>query len=146
MTQTQLARMDTAALNKALIGFDRIFNTMERSWANSVNNNYPPFNLERQGDIYTITVAVAGFDRSEIDVSVDQDQLIITGQKKPVVQNEDLETLHRGLALRNFERTFALSEHMEVKSAEIKNGLLTIVVERIIPEALLPRKIQIKEA
>ena len=146
MTQTQLARMDTAALNKALIGFDRIFNTMERTWANTVNNNYPPFNLERQGDIYTITVAVAGFERSEIDVSVDQDQLIITGQKKPVVQNEELETLHRGLALRNFERTFALSEHMEVKSAEIKNGLLTIVVERIIPEALLPRKIQIKEA
>jgi molecular chaperone IbpA len=146
MTQTQLARMDTAALNRALIGFDRIFNTMERSWANSVNNNYPPYNLERKGEVYTITLAVAGFERSEIDVRVDQDQLIISGEKMPVVQDEDLETLHRGLGLRSFERTFALSEHMEVKSAEIKNGLLSIVIERIIPEALLPRKIQIKEA
>jgi molecular chaperone IbpA len=146
MTQTQLTRMDTAALNRALIGFDRIFNTMERTYANSVNNNYPPFNIERRGDTYTITVAIAGFEREEIDVSVDQDQLIITGQKKPVVNDDELETLYRGLALRNFERTFALSEHMEVKSAEIKNGLLTIVVERIVPEALLPRKIQIKEA
>jgi molecular chaperone IbpA len=146
MTQTQLARMDTAALNKALIGFDRIFNTMERNWANSVNNNYPPYNLERKGEVYTITLAVAGFERNEIDISVDQDQLIISGEKTANAYDEGFETLHRGLALRGFERRFALSEHMEVKSAEIKNGLLAVVIERIIPEALLPRKIQIKEA
>jgi len=142
---TQLMKVDTAALNRALIGFDRIFNTMERSWANSMNNNYPPFNLERKGDFYTITLAVAGFSLDEIDVSVDQDQLIITGEKKPVDSSEDIEYLHRGLAYRSFERTFALSEHMEVKSADLKNGLLTVVIERIVPEALLPRKIQIKE-
>ena len=141
---TQLARVDTAALNRALIGFDRIFNTMERSWGNSMaNNNYPPYNLERKGDVYTITLAVAGFSREEIDVSVDQDQLIITGEKTPVETSEDIEYLHRGLAYRSFERTFALSEHMEVKSADLKNGLLTVVIERIVPEALLPRKIQV---
>jgi molecular chaperone IbpA len=142
---TQVMKVDTAALNRALIGFDRIFNTMERSWGNSMaNNNYPPYNLERKGDIYTITLAVAGFSLDEIDVSVDQDQLIITGEKKPV-ESEDVEYLHRGLAYRSFERSFALSEHMEVRSADLKNGLLTVVIERIIPEALLPRKIQIKE-
>jgi len=146
MTQTQLARMDTAALNKALIGFDRIFNTMERNWANSVNSNYPPYNLERKGEVYKITLAVAGFDRSEIDISVDQDQLIISGDKNSIPSDNELEVLHKGIGLRSFERTFTLSEHMEVKSAEIKNGLLTVVIERVVPEALLPRKIQIKEA
>jgi molecular chaperone IbpA len=142
---TQLMKVDTAALNRALIGFDRIFNTMERNWSNSLNNNYPPFNLERKGDMYTITLALAGFSRDEIDVSIDQDQLIIAGVKKPVESSEDVEYLHRGLAYRSFEKIFALSEHMEVKNAELKNGLLTVVIERIIPEALLPRKIQIKE-
>lgn len=143
---TQLMKVDTAALNRALIGFDRIFNTMERSYANGINNNYPPYNLERKGDIYTITLAVAGFDRDEIDVSIDQDQLIITGDKKVTESNEDVEYLHRGLAYRSFERTFALSEHMVVKSADLKNGLLTVTIERIVPEALLPRKIQINQA
>jgi len=143
---TQLMKVDTAALNRALIGFDRIFNTMERSYANGINNNYPPYNLERKGDIYTITLAVAGFERDEIDVSIDQDQLIITGEKKVTESNEDVEYLHRGLAYRSFERTFALSEHMVVKSADLKNGLLTVTIERIVPEALLPRKIQINQA
>lgn len=143
---TQLARIDTSALNRALIGFDRIFNTMERSWSNSVNTNYPPFNLERNGDIYTITVAVAGFTRDEIDVSIDQDQLIITGNKKDITPPEGVEYLHRGLAFRSFDRTFALSEHMEVKSADLKDGLLTVIIERIVPEALLPRKILITQS
>jgi molecular chaperone IbpA len=143
---TQVMRVDTAALNRALIGFDRIFNTMERSWANSANNNYPPYNLERKGDIYTITLAVAGFDRNEIDVSVDQDQLLVTGEKRPIETSEDVEYLHRGLAYRSFEKTFALSEHMVVKDADLKNGLLTITIERIVPEALLPRKIQINQS
>ena len=142
---SQLTRMDTAALSRALIGFDRIFNTMERSWGNSMNNNYPPFNLEKRGDTYTITIAVAGFNKDEIEVSLDQDQLIISGEKKAVEISEEVEYLHRGLAHRSFERTFGLSEHMEVRSAEIKNGLLSVIIERIIPEALLPRKIQIKE-
>ena len=110
------------------------------------NNNYPPYNLERKGDIYTITLAVAGFSRDDIDVSIDQDQLIITGDKKPVETSEEIEYLHRGLAYRRFERSFALSEHMEVKSADLKNGLLTVVIERVVPEALLPRKIQINQA
>lgn len=142
---TQLMKVDTASLNRALIGFDRIFNTMERNWANSINNNYPPYNVERKGEVYTITLAVAGFSKDEIDVSIDQDQLIISGDKK-LDTNEEVEYLHRGLAYRSFERIFALSEHMEVKSADLKNGLLVIVIERIIPESLLPRKIQIKEA
>lgn len=140
---TTLTRMDTTALNRAIIGFDRIFNTMERNWANSATTNYPPYNLEKRGDTYTITLAVAGFEPDEISVNLDQDQLVIAGDKKQIAQDEHIEYLHRGLAYRSFERTFALSEHMEVKSANLENGLLKVVIERIIPEALLPRKIPI---
>jgi molecular chaperone IbpA len=145
MTQAQLARLDAAALNRAFLGFDRVFNNFENRWANQINNNYPPFNIERHGDTYTVTLAVAGFEKEEISVSVDQDSLIISGEKKDT-DNSEKEYLHRGLALRNFEKAFQMSEHMEVKSAEIKNGLLSVVIERVIPEALLPRKIQILEA
>jgi len=145
MTQAQLARLDAAALNRAFLGFDRIFNNFENRWANQINTNYPPFNIERNGDTYAITLAVAGFEKEEIAVSVDQDNLIISGEKKDTSDSEK-EYVHRGLALRNFEKAFQMSEHMEVKSAEIKNGLLTVTIERVVPEALLPRKIQILES
>jgi len=71
MTQAQLARMDAAALNRAFLGFDRIFNNFENRFANQINTNYPPFNIERDGDTYAITLAVAGFEKEEISVSVD---------------------------------------------------------------------------
>lgn len=141
-----LTRFDTQALNRALVGFDRIFNDMETRFANQANNNYPPYNIEKVGEnLYDIVVAVAGFTKSEITVEVDQDQLIIRGEKS-VVQEPAPEYLHRGLAFRDFERRFTLAEHMEVVKAEIKNGLLLVQIERKVPEALLPRKIEILES
>jgi len=142
----QLARIDTAALanlNRAFLGFDRLFDNVERRYANSLQTNYPPYNIDRQGDTYIVTFAVAGFSKEEIDVSVDQDQLIVKGQKA-VEQKQEAEAIHKGIAFRDFERVFTLSEHMEVRSAEMKNGLLTVVIERVIPEALQPRKIEVK--
>jgi molecular chaperone IbpA len=139
---TQLRTVDTAQLanlSRALVGFDRYFNNQ---FAN-VNGNYPPHNIVKYNDThYGIEVAVAGFSKEEITVEVDQDQLYITGKKASV--SEGVEYLHRGLAARDFEQTFTLAEYMEVRGAEVKDGMLKIEIERIIPEALKPRQIKIK--
>ena len=138
---TQLRTIDTAALaqlSKALVGFDRYFNVPQHT-----NGNYPPHNIVKYTDThYGIEVAVAGFSKDEITVAVDQDQLTITGKKASTTT--DVEYLHRGLAARDFEQSFTLAEYMEVKGAEVKDGMLKIELERIIPEALKPRQIEIK--
>jgi molecular chaperone IbpA len=142
---TQLQRFDTQALNRALVGFDRIFDDMERRFASQVTNNYPPYNICRlQENLYEIEIAVTGFEKNEITVTVEQDKLNIVGQRN---KDEDTtaEFLHRGLALRDFERTFTLAEHMKIVSAEIKNGVLSIRIEREIPESAKPRIIDVVE-
>ena len=97
---TQLTRFDTTALNRALVGFDRIFDDMERRYANSVSNNYPPYNIARlQENLYEIEMAVTGFEKDEIKVTVEQNELTITGENKEVT-DATVEYLHRGLALR----------------------------------------------
>ena len=142
---TQLQRFDTTALNRALVGFDRIFDDMERRYANSVSNNYPPYNIARlQENLYEIELAVTGFTKDEISVTVEADKLIIVGENKETT-DITVEYLHRGLALRDFERTFTLADHMKIRSAEIKNGVLTIRIEREVPEEMKPRVIDIVE-
>ncbi len=141
---TQLRTIDTQALaqlNRALVGFDRVFN--DRFFTNQ-NGNYPPYNIVKYAENeYGIEVAVAGFTKEEITVEVDQDQLTISGTKAIDVDSSK-EYLHRGLAARDFEQTFTLAEYMEVKGAEVKDGMLKIQIERIVPEALKPRTIEIK--
>lgn len=138
-----LTRFDTAALNRALVGFDRIFDNFETRFANQINSNYPPYNIVKINEnLYSVTVAVAGFGKDDVTVSVDQDQLIITGKKAG--DADETEYLHRGLAFREFERRFTLAEHMEVLSAEMKDGLLTVQIERKIPEAMKPKTIAIE--
>jgi molecular chaperone IbpA len=142
---TQLQRFDTAALNRALVGFDRIFDDMERRFANQISSNYPPFNIAKVGEnIYDIAIAVTGFEKDEIAVTVEANELLVKGERKMSDQSEP-EYLHRGLALRDFERTFTLAEHMKVRKAEIKNGILLIQIEREIPEELKPRVIDVVE-
>ena len=92
----QLYRIDTSNLNKALIGFDRIFNDIERRFANSTNTNYPPYNIIKRGDEYTIEVAVTGFKGDEVTINVDKDELIIKGENKVLEADPDVEYLHRG--------------------------------------------------
>jgi molecular chaperone IbpA len=138
-----LTRFDTTALNRALVGFDRIFDNFESRFANQINSNYPPYNIIKINEnLYSVTVAVAGFGKDDVTVSIDQDQLIITGKK--VNDSDEAEYLHRGLAFREFERRFTLAEHMEVLSAEMKDGLLTVQIERKIPEAMKPKTIAIE--
>lgn len=144
MTQ-QLTRFDTNALNRALIGFDTLFDTFESRFANQLATNYPPYNIEKIAEnLYDIVIAVAGFGKEEVSVEVEGDQLTIRGEKA-VSADPQPEYLHRGLALRDFERRFTLADHMEVVKAEIKNGLLQVQLERKVPEALKARKIDILE-
>jgi molecular chaperone IbpA len=138
----QLARFDTTSLNKALIGFDRIFNDFENRFQQSTTN-YPPYNvIKHDENTFEIEVAVAGFDREDITVQVDQDQLIIKG-KKPK-EEDTTQYLHRGLATRDFERTFTLAEHIVVGEGELINGILRVKLTREVPESLKPRLITIK--
>jgi molecular chaperone IbpA len=142
---TQLQRFDAQSLNRALIGFDRMFDNMERQFTNQLTTNYPPYNISRpEENLYQIEIAVTGFEKKEIEVTVEQEKLTITGQRADKTDGA-VEYLHRGLALRDFERTFTLAEHMKVISAEIKNGVLTVLIEREIPEEMKARVIDIVE-
>jgi molecular chaperone IbpA len=142
---TQLQRFDTTALNRALVGFDRIFDDMERRFATQVTSNYPPYNIAKIGDNrYQIDLAVTGFMKEEVTVTVEANELTIRGERKRD-DNAEIEYLHRGLALRDFERTFTLAEHMKVRSASVQNGILHIEIEREIPEELKPRVIDVVE-
>jgi len=138
MTQLRtINTADLANLSRALVGFDRYFTNQLQ------NSNYPPHNIVKYADNkYGIEVAVAGFTKDEITVEVDQDQLMITGKRSTTT--EGVEYLHRGLAARDFEQSFTLAEYMEVKGAEVKDGMLKIEIERVVPEALKPRQIEIK--
>jgi len=137
-----LTRFDTTALNqlnKALIGFDRLFT--ERAY--TTNPTYPPYNvIKKTENDYEIEVAVAGFTLDEIDVEVNQNQLVIRGHSLHEADT-DVEYLHRGLAYRDFEKVLTLAEHMQVGEASIKDGVLRVEITRIIPEALKPRKINV---
>ena len=138
-----LTRFDTNALNRALIGFDTLFTDVERRFANQVQNNYPPYNvLKHDEDHFEIEIAVAGFDREDITIEVDQNQLIIKGQR--LKEDDVSKYLHRGLAARDFERAFTLADYMEVGDAELTNGILRVKLTRIVPDALKPRLIAIK--
>jgi molecular chaperone IbpA len=132
------------ALNRALVGFDNLFTDFEQHFANSVASNYPPYNiLKHDKDTYEVQIAVTGFDPKEITVEIDQNQLIVRGEVDGK-ENENVQYIHRGLAGRNFTRVLPLAEHIEVGEARIKNGVLSIELNRVVPEALKPRLLKIK--
>jgi molecular chaperone IbpA len=142
----QLSKFDT--LSRALIGFDQMFDQMERRYSNSVSNNYPPHNIIRTDENqYEIQVAVTGFDKSEISVTVENTVLVIKGEGAESIRHEQpgIVYLHRGLATRDFVRDFPLAEHIEVAGAEIRNGMLIVKLIRNIPESAKPKVIDIIE-
>jgi len=144
----QIMRIDTNtlnALNKAFVGFDSLFTDFEQRFANQVNSNYPPYNILKHGkDTYELQVAVTGFSPEEISVEVDQQQLVIKGEKREDDADTEVQYIHRGLASRNFSRVLPLAEHIEVGDAKIKNGVLYVALNRVVPEALKPRVLKIK--
>ena len=128
-------------LSTSFVGFDRLFNELFKHQGIQHNSpSYPPYNLFRDDDTYTIEMALAGLTNKDIDVEVAENVLTISYVK---VDNKDDEVIHRGLAMRSFKRSFNLAEDIEVKKASFKNGLLSIVMERIIPDEKKPRKIKI---
>jgi molecular chaperone IbpA len=137
----QLARID--ALSRALVGFDTMFDQMERRFANSVSNNYPPHNIIKLDENeYAIQLAVTGFDKTEISVTVENNVLIVKGESQTTDYAPE-QYLHRSLATRDFVKEFPLAEHIEVVGAETKNGMLTVKLIRDIPESAKPKVIDI---
>jgi molecular chaperone IbpA len=133
---------DFTPYRRSAIGFDRLFDVLETAARNGAPDNYPPFDIERSGDdSYRVTLAVAGFTADEIELTAQQNLLVVTGKK---AENDDGRTfVHRGIAARGFERRFELADYVQVSGANLENGLLTIDLVREVPEAMRPRKIAI---
>tara|TARA_R110000796_G_scaffold10752_25_gene36061 strand:+ start:2361 stop:2840 length:480 start_codon:yes stop_codon:yes gene_type:complete len=134
---------DFAPLHRSTVGFDQIANLMDRVLANDVAQpSYPPYNIEKlTDDSYRITIAVAGFSESDLSVEVREKSLIVSARKAD--EDTDKTFLYRGIATRAFERRFHLADHVQVTGAAHADGMLHIELERQVPEALKPRRIQI---
>ena len=134
---------DFTPYRRSTVGFDRLFDYLENG-RGAETDNYPPYDIEKLGDDrYRITLAVAGFSRGDIDITARQNMLIVTGRKAES-RNRDGNFLHMGIATRAFERRFELADFVRADGAEMKDGLLSIELVREIPEAMKPRKIDIR--
>jgi molecular chaperone IbpA len=135
---------DFSPFRRSTVGFDRLFDMLENSSVGQTQENYPPFDLIKKGENdYCIQLAVAGFKRDEIDITAQQNVLIVSGRKSDESDQKGDDFIYRGIANRSFERRFALADHIQVRGADLKDGLLSIELVREIPEAMKPRKIDI---
>jgi molecular chaperone IbpA len=139
---------DFSPYRRSTVGFDRLFDMLENSSVGQAGENYPPFDLIKLGDNdFRIELAVAGFKPDEIDITAQQNVLLVTGRKKEEAEDgKGNNYIYRGIATRSFERRFALADHIQVKGADMKDGLLAIELVREIPEAMKPKKISIGES
>ncbi|MEA3016633.1 MAG: molecular chaperone IbpA [Sphingomonadales bacterium] len=135
---------DFTPFRRSTVGFDRLFDMLESGNASQPTDNYPPFDLEQvSDDEYRITLAVAGFRSDEIDIIAQQNLLIVSGRKR---EDNDRRYIHRGIATRAFERRFGLADYVQVKNADLRDGILAIDLVREIPEEMKPRKVSINGA
>tara|TARA_B100000929_G_scaffold195018_1_gene154649 strand:+ start:176 stop:616 length:441 start_codon:yes stop_codon:yes gene_type:complete len=133
---------DLSPLLRSSVGFDVFDNIFDSVFnLNESNTSYPPYNILKSDNNYTISLAIAGFSKDEIDISIQENELVIKGVAKD--QDNKIEFLHRGIAGRNFERKFRLADTIKVSDASYENGLLSIYLEREIPDHQKPRKIEI---
>jgi len=137
---------DYSPFYRATVGFDRVFDLLDSvSSAQTSANGYPPYNIEKAGDnAYRIVMAVAGFAEAELNVTQKENELLVTGQIAPSNGQDEKQYLYRGIAGRNFERRFQLADHVKVTGAKLANGLLTIELQREIPEEKKPRAIPVQ--
>ena len=145
-TMTRLTTLDLSPFYRNSIGIDRLFDRMihQIDTAAASTTNYPPYNIVKTGDTtYEIQVAVAGFTQGEVTVNVNEGQLIITGEKLSTDLPEGHVYEHQGISARRFLRTFTLADYVEVTNATSQDGILTVSLERQVPEALLPKTIAI---
>ena len=137
-----MERFDFTPYRRSTVGFDRLFDLLEGQARGSGGDNYPPFNIERRGDdSYRVTLAVAGFRPDDIDITQQQNLLVIQGKKRD--DQHGGEMLHLGIANRGFERRFELADYVRVDHADLSDGLLTIDLVREIPDAMKPKKISL---
>jgi len=135
---------DFAPYRRSTVGFDRLFDMLENGGVGSGGENYPPFDLRKTGENdYQIDLAVAGFKPEEIDITAQQNVLVVSGRKRDETEEKGTDYIYRGIATRSFERRFALADHIQVKGADLKDGLLSVELVREIPEAMKPKKINI---
>jgi len=138
-----MSRLDFSPYRRSTVGFDRLFDLLESQARSQSGDNYPPFNIARSGeDNYRITLAVAGFRPQDIDITAQQNLLIVQGRKREDV-DDGSEWLHVGIANRGFERRFELADFVRVERADLADGLLIIDLVREVPEAMKPKKIAI---
>ena len=138
-----MTTFDFSPLYRTTVGFDRLANLLANNARTDQGNGYPPYNIAALDENhYRITMAVAGFSREDIDIVSEQNTLTISGGRE-TEDDDEVRYLHRGIATRSFERRFNLADHVRVKTATMENGLLHIELEREIPEAMKPRKIDI---
>ena len=137
---TKLTALDLHPLYRNAIGVDRLFDRLINN-IESPQNNYPPYNIvQKNEDEYFIEIAVAGLDEEDLEITQDQNTLVITGA---IHVSDNLNYLHKGIAGRNFRREFTLADHVEVVSADLKKGILLIQLKRELPEAMKPKTIAI---
>lgn len=128
------------------VGFDRIFDEVETLAKRTHKISYPPYNIKRAGNQYVIDMAVAGFKKSDIDIEVVKDALVVSGTVGNPLEEEveNVTYLHRGLANRNFQHKFKIASNVQVKEAELQDGILSILLEEFVPEEDKPLKIELK--
>ncbi len=132
---------DFSPLYRSSIGLDRVFNLLENASRLQAVDNWPPYDIARTGEnSYRITIAVAGFAEGDLDITLEPNLLVVTGERK---EEEGAEYLHRGLAALLFARRFELADHVKVGGASLANGLLIIDLMREVPEEMKPRRIAI---
>ena len=135
-------RYDFSPLYRSTVGFDRVFDLLDRATRVEPMTNWPPYNIEKTGeDQYRITMALAGFSPEDIELVQKENTLFVSGQKH--LESEGVDVLHRGIATRTFKQSFDVADHVKVTAASLQNGLLTIDLKREIPEALKPRRIEL---
>lgn len=140
---TRLTTLDLPSFYKATVGFDNMFEDMEKAFANQTSGGYPPYNIVQLADNeYVISLAVAGFSMEDLELTKEKNQLQITGSSPK--GDENVKYLYKGIGGRSFRREFALAEHIDVMSANLENGMLNIHLKRTVPEELQPKKIEIQ--
>ena len=144
---TKITSFDLAPFYRNTVGIDRLFDRITSQLDAASSGNYPPYDIVKTDeDTYEIRVAVAGFTQGEIDVEFHEGRLTINGRKEQVVETPAVEYLHAGIAHRGFQRVFTLADYVEVRGAVVKDGILTIKLERLVPESQKPKNIAITYA
>lgn len=144
MTNLTLRSFDIPSIHKFAVGFDSVFDEILRT--TNQNSNYPPYNIVKHGeDKFVIELAIAGFADSEVDITVEKNQLVVKGEKQIELTDstQTIEYVHRGISARSFVRSWTLADYVEVSGAKMENGILSIALDRIVPEEQKPKRIKI---